>query len=84
MLPPKRERRRCTCDGCLKEHRTLVLGRLTTNRQGKSVLYIRNGNGTMVTDAATANECIVVCAHGHSSVFHVDTVIWGQEWEHAA
>ena len=84
MLLPKRVRSRLSCDGCLKENRTLVLGRIVNSPNGHEAFHVRCGAGTMVTDAATANEWIIVCAHGHQTVFHGHTVVWKQAWVDAA
>jgi hypothetical protein len=82
MLPP-RARRQLFCADCGTQERILRLGRVTT-RKGQTVLYIRSGNGTMVTDAANENEWIIVCDRGHASIFHGYAVVWNQDWEQAA
>jgi hypothetical protein len=84
VLPPKRIRHMLMCDDCRNDSRRLVLGRITSSAKGQTVLYVRSGTGSMVTDAATANEWIIVCAHGHQTVFHGHTVVWKQAWEDAA
>lgn len=74
MLLPRRVNFRC--EHCRMAGRDHVLGRVARLVTGHRVLYIRRGKGTLVTDAETDNDFIVICACGEQAIFHGDSVVW--------
>lgn len=78
MRSPRRNR--WICQGCEAEGRLLVLGAVRGKRDAR-VLMVLRGNKTLVTDAATVGDWIVVCGFGHSGIWHGEMVVFAEDGE---